>query len=122
MKPSEFRPEDWPTRASYVVRAIRQCPPTGVNWREDRLPAWARSKQRWLNRARFLLLQRDGTRCQVCEKDYSTAWDDLDGGCFPLDIDHLIPLSQDGPHDLTNMRLICGSCHRAKTRTERGWS
>lgn len=44
-------------------------------------------------------LQRDNHRCQVCGKDYSGQ------------VHHVIPRSQGGTDDLSNLMTLCGKCH-----------
>lgn len=37
------------------------------------------------------------------------------------ELDHIVPLSQGGTHDSTNLQALCRSCHQAKTRREQGY-
>jgi len=52
------------------------------------------------------ILHRDQGICYVCGRTATTA-------------DHVIPISQGGTHDQTNLAAICADCHRAKTERER---
>jgi 5-methylcytosine-specific restriction endonuclease McrA len=51
---------------------------------------------------RQYVLERDGHRCQAC------------GAAGDLTIDHIIPLAQGGPNDLSNFRTLCRSCNSRK--------
>lgn len=53
-----------------------------------------------------LVLQRDGRRCVIC------------GSSREIEVDHIIPVSRGGSHQLDNLRVLCGECHRKKTATE----
>jgi len=33
-------------------------------------------------------------------------------------VDHIVPLSEGGEHDLANLQTLCGPCHWAKTRRD----
>ena len=43
---------------------------------------------------------RDGRRCQLC-------------GAPATDVDHVIPVSQGGADDPTNLRALCAHCNRS---------
>lgn len=65
-------------------------------------PAYARNRQHRFERARG--------RCEACGVHVETGeWE----------CDHLIPLRQGGTHDITNLRVLCIACHRAKTAEDR---
>lgn len=36
-----------------------------------------------------------------------------------LELEHTIPLSEGGTNDDANLKLVCHSCHKAKTTAER---
>ena len=45
------------------------------------------------------VLQRDDRKCQVCGKEHSGQ------------VHHVIPRSQGGTNDLSNLITLCGRCH-----------
>lgn len=59
-------------------------------------------------RQRQAALNRDRHRCVTC------------GATRDLQVDHIVPVSQGGTEDLTNLRTLCGRCHRSKTANEGG--
>jgi len=64
-------------------------------------------------RKRDAVLQRDGYLCQ-CEQCQ-------EGSRLPKvanEVDHIVPLSQGGTDDPSNLRAINRECHRAKTARE----
>lgn len=57
------------------------------------------------DRTRFLVLRRDGYRCQYC------------GRCAPdctLELDHLVPVAKGGTNDPKNLVVACLECNRGK--------
>lgn len=58
----------------------------------------------WPERRREIL-RRDAYRCQYCGIR-STRADDI-----ALDVDHIIPKSRGGSHELSNLRALCPECH-----------
>lgn len=69
------------------------------SWSGYRQPGnWGKLKAR--------VLRRDRDTCQQC------------GAYRVAEVDHVVPVSQGGTHDLGNLRAICNRCHRAKTTTE----
>jgi 5-methylcytosine-specific restriction protein A len=55
---------------------------------------------------------RDRYTCQVCHRITTD-----------LEVDHIVPLSQGGTEDDTNLQSICAGpngCHERKSRAERG--
>lgn len=81
-----------------------------MTWKNDRAARehtastygadWRRQRQKALARA--------GHRCEQC----SSARD--------IQVDHVVPVSHGGSHQLTNLQVLCGGCHRKKTATEGG--
>jgi 5-methylcytosine-specific restriction endonuclease McrA len=60
-------------------------------------------------RKRRTLLLRDGASCAYCGRPAGT------GEPFSrLTIDHVIPVSRGGTDALTNLRVACRACNRAK--------
>ena len=64
-------------------------------------------------------------RSQLVERDGSVCSRKNHHGCgrhmelASLTVDHVIPISQGGPvMDLSNMQLLCGGCHRRKTKND----
>ena len=49
--------------------------------------------------------ERDGYMCQQC-------------GCWAKEVDHKIPLRDGGTDDPENLQVLCGDCHKAKSRRE----
>jgi hypothetical protein len=57
-------------------------------------------------RARRAVRVRDGGKCALCGKTCSRKeWD----------IDHIVPLSQGGRHEMSNLRTLCKECHKKET-------
>lgn len=56
--------------------------------------------------ARVIALRRAGHRCQHC------------GSTHRLQVDHVIPISQGGTHQQSNLQVLCEKCHDRKTATE----
>jgi 5-methylcytosine-specific restriction protein A len=59
---------------------------------------------------RAYVIERDGSRCHLCGKK-----------CKPEDIhlDHVIPLSEGGSHELTNLRVAHAFCNLSKRNRAR---
>jgi 5-methylcytosine-specific restriction endonuclease McrA len=66
----------------------------------DRVPTSVRRKVR----------ERDGDRCRLCGCPRS--------GAVKLAVDHVLPVSRGGTHDVTNLVTLCERCYWAKTRAE----
>lgn len=66
--------------------------------------------ERWM-KVRKAIFSRDLVLCQSC----------LAAGRYSVaeEIDHIIPLSQGGTDDESNLQALCKACHKAKTRLER---
>ena len=61
---------------------------------------------------RKVVLARAAGRCELCGTSLRR-----------LQVDHVIPVSRGGGHDLGNLRALCsgpGSCHASKTAVEGG--
>lgn len=72
-------------------------PPTG-RARKERKPL---SKK-----LRFLVLERDGFRCQLCGKTARGT---------KLEVDHRVPVSKGGTDSLNNLWTLCIDCNRGKS-------
>jgi 5-methylcytosine-specific restriction protein A len=83
-----------------------RCPehPIGGSW-PDR-PKSAAYRGSW-PRIRAGVL-RDQPTCQLCDGPAT-------------DVDHIMPLSRGGTHDRSNLRSLCGPCHRRVTGETFGW-
>lgn len=55
----------------------------------------------WAER-REAVLERDGYECREC------------GSTNNLEVDHVIPISEGGSHDLDNLQTLCHACHTKK--------
>lgn len=66
------------------------------------------SNFRWTE-LRNRALERDGFRCVKCS---------IPGR---LEVDHIVPKSNGGSDDLSNLQTLCRSCHIAKTKAENGY-
>lgn len=52
---------------------------------------------------RLDVVKRDGGKCAKC-------------GAPATEVDHITPKSRDGKDRPSNLRLLCGKCHRQKTK------
>lgn len=57
---------------------------------------------------RYQVLKRD-RRCQLCGAGPELG---------PLQIDHIVPRSQGGPNDMTNLQVLCALCNRGKSNRD----
>ena len=66
----------------------------------------AKSKRNTFEKSRkriFLRLgERDGFHCQICK------------ATTDLTVDHIVPLTKDGPNDLSNLQILCRTCNSRK--------
>jgi len=53
-----------------------------------------------------ILRKRDGDLCQLCKKEFSEI--------SPPEIDHIMPFSNGGSHNIENLQLIHSICNRKK--------
>ncbi|MBD2256549.1 HNH endonuclease [Pseudanabaena sp. FACHB-2040] len=54
---------------------------------------------------RQYVFERDSYQCKGCGKTSSEA---------QLTIDHIIPLAQGGPDDISNLQALCSTCNQRK--------
>lgn len=66
----------------------------------------ARERSLMTPRLRYMVLKRDGNRCQICGRTVN------DG--VKLHIDHIIPVSKGGKTTLSNLRVLCDMCNMGK--------
>lgn len=91
--------------------------------------SYRRTGTHWKRKMRAALSNRDGACCRQCGVAEGRRWRDLGrfGGwagegvhtkvnlCSTLAIDHVVELADGGTNDLTNLQLLCHTCHLAKT-------
>lgn len=68
---------------------------------------------------RVAVLERDGSRCQLCGR---TPEDDdpvIEDRKVRLHVDHIIPLSEGGTHDISNLRTTCSSCNQGRRENKK---
>lgn len=76
---------------------------------------------------RRLLAIRDGLDCSLCGKrmDFSTPHNNADPwkepGARIATIDHVIPVSQGGTDDMSNLRLACLRCNQLEGIRMEAW-
>ncbi|USD68125.1 HNH endonuclease [Vibrio sp. SCSIO 43136] len=63
------------------------------------------------DRLKRIILKRDKHLCQLCLQKGRAV--------IATDVDHILPKSQGGTDDETNLQALCKRCHRSKTATER---
>ena len=65
----------------------------------------------WWDKLRKVILRRDSGLCQPCKAHgrYVVA----------TAVDHIVPKSQGGTNEQSNLQAICTPCHAHKTATER---
>lgn len=75
----------------------------------QKIPHLLKSDPNWISRRKELLSREP--LCRVCvQLGYQTP---------ATMVDHIIPRSQGGGHDESNLQPICKSCHDAKTGREK---
>ncbi len=58
---------------------------------------------------RLVILRRANGRCEECGKRAR------------LEVDHIVPVSAGGGHDLANLQALCRADHARKTGEQHGW-
>jgi hypothetical protein len=58
------------------------------------------------------ILQRDNYACRVCGRNPITH------PGLPLEVDHIVPFSEGGTDDVSNLQTLCLLCNRGKGSTE----
>ncbi len=87
--------------------------PAPVNgWKPDSIRGsrHARGYGREWEKLRERIIERDERLCQECLRNGRTT--------MGTEVDHVLPKSQGGTDDPSNLELKCGPCHRAKTARE----
>jgi 5-methylcytosine-specific restriction endonuclease McrA len=102
-----------PSVAEAVAALARAsvAPPEPESYRE-RVKRFLSSKE-WRH-ARYLVLRRDGGRCQACGRSAA------DGEV--MHVDHIVPLSRGGWErrlDIDGLQCLCGTCNFSKSNTDR---
>jgi 5-methylcytosine-specific restriction protein A len=64
------------------------------------------------DKARIRALRRDFGMCQLCAK--------ADRDTPATEVDHIIPRSKGGTHDLANLQSLCHECHAEKSAADLG--
>ena len=81
-----------------------------TGWQHDRRSRQERGYGARWDKLRKLAMGRDDWLCQPCKRE---------GKATPArEVDHIIPKSQGGTDDLSNLQGICPDCHKAKTAQE----
>lgn len=91
--------------------------PTTAGWKPDAIrgsrhqrgygAAWDRTRKR--------IMDRDEGLCQECKRNGRLTVGSKDR---PLECDHIVPKSQGGSDDYSNLEMKCHDCHEAKTKRE----
>ena len=87
-------PTDELLRRSIVPRVVRKSSSN----RKSRRPI--------PSRLRFLVLERDGYRCQICGRTANGT---------TLEVDHKVPVAKGGTDSLKNLWTLCFDCNRGKS-------
>ena len=61
---------------------------------------------------RVRILRRDNGLCQTCKRSGKLT--------LAEQVDHIVPVSKGGGNEDVNLEGICSSCHRDKSRADRG--
>lgn len=80
---------------------------TVIGARCQRCSTRRRMRGRKLIARRQRIALRDGAQCRRCGRTYGR-----------LELDHIVALKDGGADADRNCQLLCGSCHKAKTRTD----
>lgn len=94
LSPKSYCPEHEPDWKNRPEKERTEKQPWRSGYRD---PAYYKERQAALRRA--------GGACENCGRS------DL-----PLECDHIVPLSKGGVNHRDNMRILCQTCHRLKTR------
>lgn len=81
----------------------------------DRVPAIERSISPQL---RNEILERNGFTCQLCGAGPGDPDPFNPGRKVRLHIDHIIPISQGGTDDRSNLRVLCSTCNQGRSNIQ----
>lgn len=94
-----------------MPRAPKKCPKVECHNRQPcSVHPMGWGAKRFHNTVKDSVKKRIRAR-QVCALCGQPGWE----------VDHIIPTSQGGTDDLTNLRLLCHSCHKSKSDEEKNW-
>jgi 5-methylcytosine-specific restriction endonuclease McrA len=119
---------DDPVKGRAKTKAWRQANPGyDIAYREDHREYHRRKSAEWYRRNRDFVIQKTRLRkLKLDQGDLTPAqWRmivELASGCClrcgrddrPLTVDHIVPLSRDGKHTLTNVQPLCDECNKRK--------
>lgn len=84
----------------------------GSGWASTTESSTARGYGYAWQKARERVLARDYGLCQPCVRENRAT--------VATEVDHIVPKSQGGTDDDSNLQAICSACHKAKTARDRG--
>lgn len=89
------------------VRYCQDCSQT--RWKATNTPKSRSAEGNW-RKKRKRVLKRDSHHCRL----------NYVGICIGIatEVDHIIPVTQNGSDDMENLQAVCGPCHRAKSSDE----
>jgi 5-methylcytosine-specific restriction protein A len=99
-------------RIATLGQGFRRASSDGKLWRPDaeRGTAAQRGYGHAWRKLREVVMHRDGGLCQACaERGLVTR---------ATEVDHIVPKSQGGSDDESNLRALCRACHDEKSRRE----
>jgi hypothetical protein len=67
---------------------------------------------------RFEILTRNGYTCHFCGRGPHDPEELNPGRMTRLNIDHVLPLSQGGTNDKSNLRVACAACNEARSNVD----
>lgn len=117
MRRSKFSPEGYARRFGSWSKAL-QVFENWVRGSEREIAVETRKRSRSASREmgrtpgarlRFAVLQRDRFRCVMCGASPATSVNTI------LHVDHVVPFSQNGPTEISNLRTLCQTCNLGKS-------
>jgi 5-methylcytosine-specific restriction enzyme A len=109
------------TRLSTLPSRVQPAPSRKLGNTDDQgkaATAWGQGRggSKWRTR-RERIFDRDGFVCQICKSAGIMRVVTLHGSSHGV-CDHIVPMSQGGGDDDTNLQTICQACDAAKTQRE----